>query len=106
MRTIEQRLLHERLEFEVSDRQRPQRPVWMTLAINTAQAIWHAVADGLMGGSDLRVWQSHDRQGQTWWHLYDPKTGDSAQVSSEEEALNWIEESYYRKPRKWEDLPW
>ncbi|HEY9645899.1 MAG TPA: hypothetical protein V6C88_05995 [Chroococcidiopsis sp.] len=103
---MEQRLLHERLEFEGSDRQRLQRPVWMTLAVNAAQAIWHSVVDGLMGGSDLRVWQSRDRHGQLWWHLYDPKTGESAQVSSEEEALNWIEESYYRKPQPLEDLPW
>ncbi len=36
-----------------------------------------------------------DRQGQTWWHAYDPYTSLKVYLSSEEEALIWLEQWPY-----------
>lgn len=34
--------------------------------------------------------------GNNYWYAYDPKTGRSAHLASEEEVLIWLEERYYR----------
>jgi hypothetical protein len=43
-----------------------------------------------------RIWQSTDREGQTWWHVHDPQTGDRIDLESEEDVCVWIEQSFYR----------
>lgn len=46
--------------------------------------------------SELRVWQSSDRKGHSWWNAYDPTTGKSISLDSEAEMRMWIEERYYQ----------
>lgn len=46
--------------------------------------------------SELRVWQSRDRAGHSWWNAYDPTTGKSISLDSEAEMRMWIEERYYQ----------
>jgi hypothetical protein len=40
------------------------------------------------------VWQSADSVGNLWWHVYDPMTGQSADLESEEEVQIWLEEHF------------
>lgn len=47
--------------------------------------------------SELKVWQSRDRKGHTWWNAYDPTTGNSISLDSEAEMRMWIEERYYQQ---------
>ena len=42
-----------------------------------------------------QVWQSIDRDGHTWWHVYDPITGRTADLESEEEVGIWLEQRPY-----------
>ncbi len=51
--------------------------------------------ESLIGSNDLQIWQSCDRSGTTWWHVYDPITGKHSSVASEEELRIWIEKRYY-----------
>lgn len=48
-----------------------------------------------VGSNELRVWQTYDRSGQTWWHGFDPMTGRSISVDTEEQMRIWIEQRYY-----------
>lgn len=47
--------------------------------------------------SELKVWQSSDRKGHSWWNAYDPTTGKSISLDSEAEMRMWIEERYYEQ---------
>jgi cation transport regulator ChaB len=44
---------------------------------------------------EVKVWQKTDRYGNAYWHVYDPKTGHSVHLGSEEEVMSWIESHYY-----------
>jgi hypothetical protein len=46
--------------------------------------------------NELKVWQSCDRFGQTWWHAYDPLTERYVCRDSEADILIWLEERYYQ----------
>ncbi len=56
---------------------------------------WQAIANFWIGSDEVQVWQSRDRSGHVLWHAYDPKTGTSAAIFSEDELRTWIEERYY-----------
>lgn len=47
-------------------------------------------------GNELQVHQHRDRQGNTWWQAFDPKTDESVSFGSEAEMRTWIEQRYYR----------
>ncbi len=47
----------------------------------------------LSSTDQIRVWQSQDRQGQTYWNAYDPATNRQVTVTSQEELIAWIERS-------------
>lgn len=44
---------------------------------------------------EAQVWQKTDRFGNSYWCVYDPKTGHSGSFGTEEEVMNWIESHYY-----------
>lgn len=46
--------------------------------------------------AEPKVWQSTDESGQVWWHVYSPRTGERADLISEDEVCIWIEQSFYR----------
>lgn len=47
----------------------------------------------LSAPSDIRI-QKINRNGSTYWSLYDPTTGRSAYLSSEQEVRIWLEQRY------------
>jgi len=40
--------------------------------------------------------QKKSRFSNNYWYVYDPRTGRSAHLASEEEVRIWLEERYYR----------
>lgn len=56
---------------------------------------WQRLIRVLSASNELQVWK-RDRQGHTYWHAYDPLTGNSTCLSSEAEMRIWIEQHYYR----------
>lgn len=46
--------------------------------------------------AEPQIWQSVDNSGQTWWHVYSPRTGERVDLVSEDEVCTWIEQSFYR----------
>jgi hypothetical protein len=52
--------------------------------------------ESFVGGNDLRIWQTYDREGNNWWHAYDPVTGRYTSVDSEAEMQAWIKQHYYQ----------
>jgi hypothetical protein len=61
---------------------------------------WQHLVTSIVQGQEPRIWQHTDRTGQVWWHGYDPNTGRSICVDSEEEMRIWLEERYYPKDSK------
>lgn len=53
------------------------------------------ISQYLNSSLEPRVWQSKTRQGEVIWHIYHPKTSQTAHFTSEQEALLWIKEQYY-----------
>ena len=48
----------------------------------------------IAGEDDLRIWQSSDRDGNTWWHGCDRATGRSTCVATEDEMRAWLDRRY------------
>lgn len=60
-------------------------------AINQIGQFFLSVADG---EDDLRIWQTSDRDGNTWWHGCDRATGRSTCVATDHEMRAWIDRRY------------
>ncbi|OKH55850.1 hypothetical protein NIES2101_03165 [Calothrix sp. HK-06] len=64
------------------------------------QKIGQSVVNTLFTEPEFIIRESKDRQGHVWYDAYDPKTGRTGHLTSEEEVHIWIEESfYYRNSR-------
>jgi hypothetical protein len=46
------------------------------------------------GEDDLRIWQTSDRDGNTWWHGCDRATGRSTCVATDDEMRAWVDRRY------------
>lgn len=61
------------------------------------QQIGQLVINSLFTDLEFKVRKRKDRQGNVWWYVYDPKTGHTGCLASEQEVRMWIEESFYRQ---------
>jgi hypothetical protein len=67
------------------------------------QKVWQWVSplvadwDRLPAYPEPQIRQILDRQGQAWWHVYDPITGETAYLETEGEVLIWLEARLYPK---------
>jgi len=68
--------------------------VWQSVRKAVQQAIQN-YADSIDGRDEIKVWQKVDRQGNAYWRVYDPKTGQTADLGSEIEVMAWVERHYY-----------
>ncbi|MEG4420266.1 hypothetical protein QUA70_17000 [Microcoleus sp. LAD1_D5] len=80
--------------FSIADRAKPsEKPKGQSLcsAINQiGQFLLY-----LTSGEDaLRIWQTRDRYGNTWWHGCDRATGRSTCVATDDEMRAWIDRRY------------
>ncbi|MEG4807312.1 hypothetical protein QUA82_05800 [Microcoleus sp. F8-D3] len=48
----------------------------------------------ISGEDELRIWQTCDRYGNTWWHGCDRATGRSTCVATDDEMRAWIDRRY------------
>lgn len=62
--------------------------------------LWQNLFAALTKPQEPQIWQGYDRQGNLWWHGYDPITGRSICRDSEKEMRIWIEERYYQSAHK------
>ncbi len=59
------------------------------------QTLWHHISQVITKMAELRVWQSHDRDGHACWHGYDPASGKSVSFGSESDMRAWIDQPHY-----------
>ncbi|MEG3843241.1 hypothetical protein [Microcoleus sp. herbarium14] len=64
---------------------------WLFLAMNQ---VWRLFLSAAAGDNELRIWQTSDRDGNTWWHGCDRSTGRSACVATDDEMRAWIDRRY------------
>lgn len=64
--------------------------------LSSLQTIFQNLVTAIASKNEVQVWQKSDRSGNTQWHAYDPTTGRSICVASEQEMRYWIEERYYQ----------
>ncbi|MBD1863866.1 MULTISPECIES: hypothetical protein [Trichocoleus] len=58
--------------------------------------LWQSLRRVIARYTEIRVWQKSDRQGNLYWHGYNPNNGDYVSFGTEAEIRMWIEEHYYR----------
>ncbi|MEG4444252.1 hypothetical protein QUB47_33275 [Microcoleus sp. AT9_B5] len=80
--------------FSIADRPKPsekQKGQSLFSAINQiGQFFLYLIA----GDDELRIWQTCDRYGNTWWHGCDRATGRSTCVATDDEMRAWIDRRY------------
>jgi hypothetical protein len=81
----------ELIPIEASDRTNSKGKFILALM----ESLWQKFIDALTKAPELKIWQKQDRHGHIVWHAYDPWTGDSISLSSEEEMRYWIESRYH-----------
>lgn len=59
--------------------------------------IWQWILQVATSNNELQIWQTQDRNGYQWWHLYDRPTGRHSTAASENELRELIERRYFRK---------
>ncbi|MFQ4145060.1 hypothetical protein [Chlorogloeopsis sp. ULAP02] len=55
---------------------------------------WQKIVKLLQENQELQVYQKDDRNGNTYWQVYDPLTGKSFTSGSESDIRAWIEQLY------------
>lgn len=65
--------------------------------IITWQIIWTFLnqplfVPSLSASSEPQIWTTLEGDGNIWWHVYDPMTGQKNVLGSEQEVLIWLEE--------------
>lgn len=58
--------------------------------------VWQFFLCVAAGRDDMRIWQTSDRDGNTWWHGCDRATGRSTRVATDDEMRVWIDRHYYQ----------
>ncbi len=58
------------------------------------QAAWHRLAEFWRDRTDIQIWRSHERNGETHWHVFDPQTDHTDNFASEAEMRIWIDERH------------
>ncbi|HIK57411.1 MAG TPA: hypothetical protein IGS37_19880 [Synechococcales cyanobacterium M55_K2018_004] len=61
---------------------------------STFNKLWDQFLNLAATNAEPHVWTTRDH-GMSVWHAYDPLTGESLEVGSEEDVRVWLEERYY-----------
>lgn len=103
MATYQDRMHYSHSTHQPDSSYNPQKQVksFSSNVLSLVKTIGHHLLSYLSQGSELRVWQTTDRQGTTWWNVYDPVTQRSVRLISEAEVLTWIEQRYSKKFGSW-----
>ncbi|WP_445313180.1 hypothetical protein [Microcoleus vaginatus] len=80
--------------FSIADQAKPseqQKGPFLFSAINQIrQFLLYLISSE----DELRIWQTCDRYGNTWWHGCDRATGRSTCVATDDEMRAWIDRRY------------
>lgn len=85
--------IREKLELLYQDE---QKSVKQSQVFSLCNRAWQYLVNSLTRAQEPQIWQSYDRQGNLWWHGYDPITGRSICRDSETEMRIWLEERYHQ----------
>jgi len=86
----------------IADRPKPsekQKKRWLGV-LARASVFWAINHIGqfflsvVAGEDSLRIWQTSDCDGNTWWHGCDRATGRSTCVATEDEMRAWLDRRY------------
>ncbi|HEY9623406.1 MAG TPA: hypothetical protein V6C78_23820 [Crinalium sp.] len=66
------------------------QPSWWSTLGQALQNLFQPIVEC----SEIRVWQSFDESGQSWWSARDAQTGCSIHHVSEDQIRVWIEQRY------------
>jgi hypothetical protein len=55
--------------------------------------LWHSLTSSSRT-NEPDIWQTTDRYGNLWWRAYDPVTGQTSYLSSEDEVLMWLDQRH------------
>ena len=58
--------------------------------------IWQFFLSAATDENELKIWQTSDRDGNTWWHVCDRATGRSTCFATDDEMRAWIDRHYYQ----------
>lgn len=65
--------------------------IWRTVWAFLSQPVFEW---SLSTSSEPQIRQVSDRGGRTWWYAYDPITGQTTYLESEEDVQIWLEERF------------
>lgn len=70
---------------------------------SSIQRFFQHIGHWFTQGEDVQVHKSINRRtGQPHWRVFDPSTGRSAVLFSEQDVVTWLEDRYsYRNPPDW-----
>ena len=64
--------------------------------LSRLRGIWQWIVQVAASNNELQLWQTQDRDGHQWWHMYDRSTGRYSTAASENELRELIERRYSR----------
>lgn len=73
-------------------------------AVKTPSAwnrFWEAVIKRLTPSSEPKIVQKHEPNGNSYYQVYDPVTGNSKTFNSELETRVWLDRRFYESSRNW-----
>ncbi|MEG3902936.1 hypothetical protein QUB19_18260 [Microcoleus sp. B4-C5] len=80
--------------FLIADRAKPsEKPKGLSL-FSAIKKIGQFLLYLISSEDELRIWQTCDRYGNTWWHGCDRATGRSTCVATDDEMRAWIDRRY------------
>lgn len=59
-------------------------------------SLWQSLATAMTRDCEPQIRQSLDPSGQLWWDAYDPITGKTTYLESEDEVYRWLDQLPYR----------
>ncbi len=62
------------------------------------QTLWQSTIQRMTNQTDLRVWQTSDRHGNTVWNAHDPQTNRGTYGVTEPEVRRWIDQRHHHQP--------
>lgn len=73
----------------------PLQKIWQDFVQKVLRDfLWQNFVNVMLRDAEPKVWQKRDRKGNFFFQVYDPRTGQVARFSSENEVRAWIEERY------------
>ena len=78
----------------IADRSKPSEKQKGRLVFWVMNQIWQFFLVAAAGPDKLRIWQSSDNEGNTWWHGCDRATGRSIKAATDDEMRAWIDRRY------------